>query len=93
MAREAGMPDPMVFIGSYERFAALVTAADLDKVVRWKIGSGFKPGPETTIEDVLVELEQKIREDEREACAKLCETEFCGDDVAYYVATAIRTRG
>lgn len=30
---------------------------------------------------------------EREACAKLCETDFCGDDVAYYVATAIRARG
>lgn len=30
---------------------------------------------------------------EREACAKVCETEFCGDDVAYYVATAIRARG
>ena len=24
MAREAGMPDPMVFFGAYERFAALV---------------------------------------------------------------------
>ena len=29
---------------------------------------------------------------EREACAKVCETEFCGDDVSYYVATAIRAR-
>ena len=29
---------------------------------------------------------------EREACAKVCETEFCGDDVSYYVATAIRSR-
>lgn len=29
---------------------------------------------------------------EREVCAKLCETEFCGDDVAYYVAAAIRAR-
>lgn len=28
MAREAGgLPDPMVFIGAYERFAALVEAA------------------------------------------------------------------
>lgn len=26
MARKAGMPDPMVFIGSYERFAASVAA-------------------------------------------------------------------
>ena len=29
MAREAGgLPDPMVFIGAYERFAALVAAAE-----------------------------------------------------------------
>ena len=28
MAREAGMPDPMVFIGAYERFASLVAAAE-----------------------------------------------------------------
>ena len=28
MARDAGAPDPMVFIGAYERFAALVAAAE-----------------------------------------------------------------
>ena len=28
MAREAGCVDPMVFIGAYERFAALVAAAE-----------------------------------------------------------------
>ena len=28
MARDAGAPDPMVFIGVYERFAALVAAAE-----------------------------------------------------------------
>ena len=28
MAREAGLPDPMVFIGAYERFEALVAAAE-----------------------------------------------------------------
>lgn len=26
MARESGMPDPMVFIGAYERFSALLEA-------------------------------------------------------------------
>ena len=26
MARKAGMPDPMVFIGAYERFSALLEA-------------------------------------------------------------------
>ena len=28
MARDAGAPDPMVFIGAYERFAALVADAE-----------------------------------------------------------------
>lgn len=28
MARDAGAPDPMVFIGAYERFAALVASAE-----------------------------------------------------------------
>ena len=28
MARDAGAPDPMVFIGAYERFASLVAAAE-----------------------------------------------------------------
>ena len=28
MARDAGAPDPMVFIGAYERFAASVAAAE-----------------------------------------------------------------
>ena len=28
MARESGMPDPMVFIGAYERFYALAAAAE-----------------------------------------------------------------
>ena len=28
MARDAGAPDPMVFIGAYERFAALIAASE-----------------------------------------------------------------
>ena len=28
MGREAGMHDPMIFIGAYQRFAALVAAAE-----------------------------------------------------------------
>ena len=34
MAREAGMPDPMVFIGAYERFAALVAASEREACVQ-----------------------------------------------------------
>lgn len=33
LAREAGgLPDPMVFIGAYERFAALVAAAERQRL-------------------------------------------------------------
>ena len=45
------------------------------------------------IHAVVVDAIHEAVEQEREACAKLCETEFCGDDVSYYVATAIRRRG
>lgn len=34
MAREAGCVDPMVFFGAYERFAALVAAAERDRACR-----------------------------------------------------------
>ena len=34
MAREAGMPDPMVFIGAYERFAAMVASAEREACAR-----------------------------------------------------------
>lgn len=45
------------------------------------------------IRNALEDFANLVAAHEREACAKLCETEFCGDDVAYYVATAIRARG
>jgi hypothetical protein len=34
MAREAGCVDPMVFFGAYERFAALVAAAERERACR-----------------------------------------------------------
>lgn len=77
------------------RFAKLVAAAEREKVERWEIGSGFTPGPENNIEDVLVELEQQIREDEREACAKLVEALNDGlrtQPTKDECATAIRAR-
>ena len=61
-----------------ERFAALVAAlvaaAEREKVARWQIGSGYSTGHGDTVEDLLVELEWQVRESEREACAKVCET-------------------
>ena len=56
-------------------FAALVAAAEREKVARWEIGSGYATGHGDTIEDLLVELEWQVREKEREECAKVCEAE------------------
>ena len=98
MAREAGLdPDLWNYTDAFERFAALVAAAEREKVARWHIGSGYTTGHGDTIEDLLVELEWQVRESEREACAKVCEdidTEYEGQDVlATWCAAAIRARG
>jgi hypothetical protein len=83
-----------------ERFAALVAAAEREKVARWHIGSGYTTGHGDTIEDLLVELEWQVRESEREACAKACEILEAEDDSFYAefsrakdCAAAIRARG
>lgn len=91
MAREAG------FVGfdgenkCLRQFAALVAAAEREKVARWQIGSGYTTGHGETIEDLLVELEWQVRESEREACAKLCEEP--GWNAANWCAKQIRARG
>lgn len=103
MAREANLTDGIELpheIEAVERFAALVAAAEREKVARWQIGSGYTTGHGETIEDLLVELEWQVRESEREACAKVCEN-MCGPIEIYnpayvhYVgcAEAIRARG
>ena len=76
-----------------ERFAALVAAAEREKVARWHIGSGYATGHGDTIEDLLVELEWQVRESEREACAKVCEDWPEGREDVYSIAQAIRARG
>ena len=53
-----------------ERFAALVAAAEREKVARWQIGSGYTTGHGDTIEDLLKELEWQVRESERKEFAK-----------------------
>ena len=79
MAREAGaffdgdcsvydMPEHC-----FEKFAALVAAAEREKVARWIIHKGYATGHGDTIEDLLTELEWQVAEREREACAKVCE--------------------
>ena len=101
MAREANLTDGIELpheIEAVERFAALVAAAEREKVARWQIGSGYTTGHGETIEDLLVELEWQVRESEREACAKVCDEYDVAEDVnssdtAEGIALAIRARG
>ena len=101
MAREANLTDGIELpheIEAVERFAALVAAAEREKVARWQIGSGYTTGHGETIEDLLVELEWQVRESEREACAKICDEYDVAEDVnssdtAEGIALAIRARG
>ena len=95
MAREAGLdPDLWNYTDAFERFAALVAAAEREKVAAWMMARGYATGHGDTIEDLLVELEWQVRESEREAYAKVCEDRERAN--LYGVkecAAAIRARG
>lgn len=65
---------------------------DINKVARWMIDRSYATGHGDTIEDLLTELEWQIRESEREACAKRCESAGPGAG-PMYCAAAIRARG
>ena len=85
MAREAGCKpfrspehwdDVQVFATPdvLERFAALVAAAERNKLAAWMMRQGYATGHGDTVEDLLKELEWQIEEsvrNEREACAKV----------------------
>lgn len=71
-----------------------------EEIIRMAREAGAKPSSHPEKWDVWLFQDPAIERfaalvaaAEREECAKICETEFCGDDVAYYVATAIRARG
>jgi|LakMenEpi03Aug12_release.lakeMendotaPanAssembly.Ray.scaffolds.fasta_scaffold1443009_2 hypothetical protein len=55
-----------VYIGpsteSLERFAALVAAAEREKIAQWMIERSYATGHGDTVEDLLKELEWQIRE-------------------------------
>ena len=85
-----------------ERFAALVAAAERNKLAQWMMAKGYATGHGDTVEDLLKELEWQIAENwtrgmvngveaEREACAKVCETFY--NHEAKDCAEAIRARG
>jgi len=54
-------------IEELERFAALVAAAERNKLAAWMIERGYATGHGDTIEDLLQELDWQVREQERES--------------------------
>ena len=104
MAREAGFNLEQGFLlrvtgidEDLERFAALVAAQEREKVAAWMMQRGYATGHGDTIEDLLQELDWQIREQEREACAKVVEIlipEQTEDGlIGHTIAKAIRERG
>ena len=101
MAREAGLdPDLWNYTDAFERFAALVAAAERNKLAAWMMRQGYATGHGDTTEDLLKELEWQIEErigNEREVCAKVCDVlavhpEYASD-ITKVAAQAIRARG
>ena len=98
LAREAGLAygSDEKPLGSVTRFAALVVAAERNKLAAWMMSQGYATGHGDTIEDMLHELEWQIREQEREACAAMAEAfhhhqyDFTGN---LELHEAIRARG
>jgi hypothetical protein len=90
-----------------ERFAAIVAAAQREKVAAWMRNCGYATGHGDTIEDLLDHLGTQIAEGllmEREACAKVCDAaakkmDDEGEGPTGYIswvydcAAAIRARG
>ena len=70
MAREAGF-NSVSYMGanleSFERFAALVAAAEREKLAAWMMAQGYATGHGDTVEDLLQELDWQVREQERES--------------------------
>lgn len=89
-----------------ERFAALIAAAQREKVAHWMRNCGYATGHGDTIEDLLDHLGTQIAQGleaevlmEREACAKVCDDQHdkartsAGAARADACAAAIRARG
>jgi hypothetical protein len=78
-----------------QHFAALVAAAEREKLAAWMMRQGYATGHGDTVEDLLKELEWQIEErisNEREACASICFQEGPSID-GELIAEAIRARG
>jgi len=89
-----------VYIGpsteSLERFAALVAAAERNKVAQWMMAKGYATGHGDTTEDLLRELEWQVRESERNACAAIARQWDVDHPASNYggcIANLIEARG
>jgi hypothetical protein len=102
VAREAGLNLEQGFLlrvtgidEDLERFAALISAHEREKVAQWMSERGYATGHGDTIEDLLTEIDWQAAEREREACRLIvldnsdAEGICCTDDVL----EAFRQRG
>jgi hypothetical protein len=90
LARESGLTHPMNCIshGVTERFAALVAAAERDRM----ISEGWRQCAQGQKTSQFCAVAEQVRQEEREACASLLEDfERFGD--TRDCADAIRARG
>lgn len=73
-------------------FAALIAAAERNKLARWMMEKGYATGHGDTIEDLLKELDWQIRESERKVCA--ADAEWCiQNHLEHLIPERIRARG
>jgi hypothetical protein len=103
MAREAGLAygSDEKPLNSVTRFAALVAAAERNKLAAWMIQFGFATGHGDTMEQLVDALGSEIVDrieceidTERSACAKVCDgMDHNGVMIAADCAAAIRARG
>ena len=77
------------------RFAALVAAAQREKVAHWMRSMGYATGHGDTVEDLLDHLGTQIAEGllmERAACADICDQHASIEGIAQRCAAEIRAR-
>ena len=96
MAAQAGIDETVWVFNdeAIERFAALVAAAEREKVAAWMRARSYATGHGDTVEDLLKELEWQVAERVTWKCAEVAEAYEPRCDVCPKgVAAAIRARG
>ena len=86
--------DDGFYVEELQRFAALVAAAEREKVAAWMRSKSYATGHGDYIEDLLEEIQAQAAESERWKCAEVAESyEPTCDVCPKGVAAAIRARG